>query len=106
MSKIHLFAESDMSAETDMALNLVDLHRYPINDLNSRSGTAFLKKCQAQMGVHGWCNLDGFIRPDALSALEDEINGLLPNAEVLTIKRNIYQGAIDPTLPEDDPRRR
>jgi len=106
MSKTHLFAESDMSAETDMALNLVDLHRYPINDLNSRSGTAFLKKCQAQMEVHGWCNLDGFIRPDALSALEDETNGLLPNAEVLTIKRNIYQGAIDPTLPEDDPRRR
>ena len=30
----------------------------------------------------------------------------MPGAEVLTIRRNIYQGAIDPTLPADDPKRR
>ena len=58
------------------------------------------------MDAYGWCNLDGFIRADALTALEDESSNLLPGAEVLTIKRNIYQGAIDPSLPEDDPRRR
>lgn len=100
MSKTHLWDESDM------VLNLVDLQRYPINDLKSPSGAAFLKQCQDHMDIQGWCNLDGFIHPDALAALEDETNGLLPEAEVLTIKRNIYQGAIDPTLPKDDPRRR
>lgn len=31
---------------------------------------------------------------------------MLPTAEVLHVIRNIYQGAIDPSLPEDDPRRR
>ncbi len=99
-------SKTDPSAETDMALNLVDLARYPIGDLDTGAGATFLKECQDKMEAHGWCNLDGFIRPDALAALEDESSNLLPGAEVLTIKRNIYQGAIDPTLPADDPRRR
>ncbi len=100
MSKTH------PGSEADMALNLVDLARYPIADLESGAGAVFLKECQDHMEAHGWCNLDGFIRPEALAALEDEASNLLPGAEVLTIKRNIYQGAIDPSLPADDPRRR
>ncbi|WP_281926588.1 HalD/BesD family halogenase [Roseibium album] len=84
----------------------MDLVRYPIADLESGKGAAFLKACQDQMEEHGWCNLDGFVRPEALEALAGESNALLPCAEVLTIKRNIYQGAIDPTLPKDDPRRK
>jgi len=97
---------SNLGASPDMALNLVDLARYPIADLDSGDGAAFLKECQAQMDEQGWCNLDGFIRPEALAALATESGDLLPTAEVLTIKRNIYQGAIDPSLPADDPRRR
>ncbi|CUH43377.1 HalD/BesD family halogenase [Ruegeria atlantica] len=92
--------------DTDMVLSLVDLARYPIADLESAEGAAFLKACQDQMEEHGWCNLDGFIRPEALVALADESNALLPTADVLTIKRNIYQGAIDPSLPKDDLRRK
>ncbi len=98
--------QTNQGKETDMALNLVDLARYPIADLETGEGAAFLKECQDHMEAHGWCNLDGFIRPDALATLEDESSDLLPGAEVLTIKRNIYQGAIDPSLSEDDPRRR
>ncbi|WP_282153823.1 HalD/BesD family halogenase [Ruegeria atlantica] len=98
--------EINQDAATDMVLSLVDLERYPIADLESAEGTAFLKDCQDQMEEHGWCNLDGFIRPEALAALADESNALLPTADVLTIKRNIYQGAINPSLPKDDPRRK
>ncbi|WP_109312361.1 hypothetical protein [Ruegeria sp. AU67] len=98
--------EINLDAATDMVLSLVDLERYPIADLESAEGAAFLKACQDQMEEHGWCNLDGFIRPGALAALADESNALLPTADVLTIKRNIYQGAIDPSLPKDDPRRK
>ncbi|MDA7965349.1 hypothetical protein [Ruegeria sp.] len=100
MSEIH------QNTETDIVLSLVDLSRYPIADLESPEGSAFLKECQDHMETHGWCNLDGFIRADALAALAGESNTLLPTADVLTIKRNIYQGAIDPNLPESDPRRR
>ncbi|SLN63816.1 HalD/BesD family halogenase [Ruegeria meonggei] len=99
-------SKTDLGTDADMALNLVDLARYPIADLETGEGAEFLKVCQDHMETHGWCNLDGFIRPDALAALEDETTNFLPGAEVLTIKRNIYQGAVDPTLPADDPRRR
>lgn len=98
--------EINQDTDTDMVLSLVDLERYPIADLESAEGAAFLQTCQDQMEEHGWCNLDGFIRPEALAALADESNALLPTADVLTIKRNIYQGAIDPSLPKDDPRRK
>ncbi|WP_029064062.1 hypothetical protein [Labrenzia sp. DG1229] len=98
--------EINRDPDADMVLSLADLARYPIADLESGEGAAFLKTCQDQMKEHGWCNLDGFIRPEALEALARESNALLPCAEVLTIKRNIYQGAIDPTLPKDDPRRK
>lgn len=89
----------------DMALNLVDLEHFPIEDLDQGKGAAFLKECQEHMEEHGWCNFDGFIRPDALEALAEESNALLPTAETLTIKRTIYQGKVDPTAPKDDPRR-
>ena len=90
----------------DVALDLIDLERYPIADLDSGAGAAFLTECQRSMEDQGWCNLDGFVRTDALEQLKAEANGLLPDAEVLHVKRNIYQGAIDPSLPEDDPRRK
>ena len=91
---------------TDMVLNFVDLERYPIEDINQGKGAQFLKSCQEHMEEYGWCNFDGFIRTDALEALSQEANKLLPTAETLTIKRNIYQGMVDPSAPEDDPRRR
>ncbi|WWR46575.1 hypothetical protein RZ517_17705 [Roseovarius sp. S88] len=58
------------------------------------------------MKANGWCNLSGFIHDDALVLLNSEANELLPSADVLHVKRNIYQGAIDPSLPEDDIRRK
>ena len=85
---------------------LVDLDRYPIDDLDQGGGAEFLRHCQESMTRQGWCNLDGFIRADRLEQLAGESRDLLPHAEVLTVKRNIYQGAIDPSLPADDPRRR
>ena len=92
--------------QQDIALELIDLDRYPIADLDSDPGAAFLAECQRHMDAHGWCNLAGFLRKEALEQLNGEANELLPTAEVLHVKRNIYQGAIDPSLPEDDPRRK
>ncbi len=97
---------TDDTAQRDIALDLVDLQRYPIADLTTGPGAQFLAQCQHSIETNGWCNLDGFIRQDALDQLNREANELLPTADVLHVKRNIYQGAIDPTLPEDDPRRK
>ena len=94
------------STQRDIALELIDLDRYPIANLDSGRGAAFLSECQRHMDEYGWCNLAGFLREDALDRLNGEANDLLPTAEVLHVKRNIYQGAIDPSLPDDDPRRK
>jgi len=87
--------------QRDMALDLVDLDRYPIDDLGTAKGAAFLKDCQDLMERQGWCNFEGFIKPDALAALNTEATGLLPQAEHLTIRRTIYQTDADADSPFD-----
>lgn len=94
------------NSHRDVAADFVDLDRYPIENLDAGKGAAFLAECQHHMDAHGWCNLAGFLRKEALEKLNGEANDLLPTAEVLHVKRNIYQGAIDPSLPDDDPRRK
>ena len=90
----------------DMALNLVDLDRYPIMDLEQGQGAAFLLSCQKHMVDYGWCSFDGFIRSDALLALTAEANELLPVADTLTIKRNIYQQQVDQSASINNPKGR
>ena len=90
----------------DMALNLVDLDRYPISDLDQGEGAAFLQRCQQHIDETGWCSFEGFIRPDAVVALAQEAKALLPTADTLTIKRTIYNGKHDPSAPANDPRSR
>ena len=86
---------TDLGTQADMALNLVDLARFPIADLDSGEGAAFLKECQDHMEAHGWCNREGYMREDALTALEDVYSNLLQRAEVRTIKSNIDQSGMD-----------
>ena len=97
---------NSQSEGSDAIPSLVDLDRYPITGLDSGRGAEFLAECQAHMEEHGWCNLEGFIRPDALAALMAETGELLPDAEILRIRRTIYQGAADAGAPSDDPRQR
>jgi len=93
-------------SNTDIALNLIDLECYPIDDVDQGKGAEFLSECQKHMETYGWCNFDGFIKAEALSTLTAEATDLLPGAETLTIKRTIYQGKVDPSAPSDDPRRK
>ena len=90
------------SSHDDMALNLIDLNRYPISNLNQAEGAAFLLKCQQHMDENGWCSFDNFIRPEALKILATEANTLLPKAQTLTIKRTIYQEEGDDHASLDD----
>ncbi|WP_170379662.1 HalD/BesD family halogenase [Ruegeria atlantica] len=93
-------------SKRDVALDFVDLDRYPIADLDNGPGAELLAQCQLSIDTNGWCNLDGFLHSKALKQMNSEANTLLPTAEILHVKRNIYQGAIDPSLPDDDPRRK
>jgi hypothetical protein len=95
---------SIFNEHADMALNLIDLERYPIGDLDQGEGALFLKQCQQHIEQNGWCSFEGFLRPDAVVALTEEAKTLLPTAETLTIKRTIYNGVADSSAPENDPR--
>ena len=99
-------ADGSFTDQSDEIIHLVDLARYPLHQLDRGAGAELLRRCRAHMDMHGWCNLDGFIRPDGLNALAKEANSLLPNAESLKIKRNIYGGKVDASVPDGDPRRR
>jgi hypothetical protein len=90
---------------TDMALNLIDLKRYPISDLDHGEGAAFLQQCQQHIEENGWCSFEGFIRPEAVEALANEAQTLLPTANTLTVKRTIYQGVPDYNAPSDELRK-
>ncbi len=96
----HSFCE-----HTDMALNLIDLQRFPIKDLDSGVGARFLAQCQQQIDQQGWCSFEGFIHPQGVEALANEAKALLPSADTLTVKRTIYQGVPDDTAPADDLRK-
>lgn len=87
-------------------LEIVDLDRYPITDLESPRGIQFLEQCRATMRLHGYCSLDGFIRDQALVQLVAEADAILPQSRKRQIYRNIYGSEDEPDLPESHPIRR
>lgn len=95
-----------MADQPEDILDLIDLDRYPIDRLDEEAGADFLRGCREHIDAHGWCNLEGFVRPSALEMLAGEANDLLPGAEALTIRRTIYGGKVDGSVPPGDPRRR
>ena len=87
------------------AENLVALERYPIDDLESSTGQAFLNQCRSELATSGCCNLNGFLHPQAVSALVTESNAWEADAYEKSIHRNPYHGEDDPSLPPNHPAR-
>ncbi len=91
---------------TKTATHLIDLSRYPINDLSSEAAQTLIADCQAQLKNHGACSLPGFVKAEAIETLAGEIQPLLPQAFHNSQQHNVYFKADDPSLPEDHPARR
>lgn len=87
-------------------LDIVDLDRYPIHDLGSPAGGAFLAQCRDSMQTTGSCNLTGFIREEAIVQLIAESENLLPLTSEQYMNRTIYVRPVDPSVPKDHPLRR
>jgi len=83
----------------------VDLERFPIHDIQSAEGLDFLSRCRAELADTGACNLDGFIRPEAVLAMAEEALALAPLAYVKDTRRNAYFTKDDATLSPDHPMR-
>ncbi|SVA97773.1 uncharacterized protein METZ01_LOCUS150627 [marine metagenome] len=61
---------------TDIIHSLVDLERYPVDDLSSDQGTALIACLQASLERVGSASLPGFLLPDALEAMAAEAESL------------------------------
>jgi len=85
--------------------DLVDLARYPIDRPEGPAGRALVEACRRDLAATGACNLQGFLRADALAAMAAEARTLVPLGHRKDGTRNAYFTADDPALPADDPRR-
>ena len=88
------------------AADLIDLERYPIDDLGSSRGIQLVAWARRGHDVDGAANLPGFIRADAVQSLAAEANGLLTRGYRKTKIRTAYYRQPDHELPADHPRRR
>ncbi|MGI9335505.1 MAG: HalD/BesD family halogenase [Gammaproteobacteria bacterium] len=88
------------------AADMVDLVRYPVANLQSVEGAAFVRRCRQQYLDTGLCMLPSFIRPQALQRLAEEANGLAGEAYFCKSTHNAYLTEEDPELPREDVARR
>jgi len=89
---------------TGVAGDIIDIARYPLDDLDGPGGRELVAQCRSQLADTGCVVLKGFIRPDALTALEAESRRLAPTAHFNSTRTNPYNGSGDPTLPQDHPK--
>ncbi|GAA4364441.1 HalD/BesD family halogenase [Paeniglutamicibacter cryotolerans] len=83
--------------------DVVDLDRYPIHDLDSERGEAFVAECRKELAEKGACNLPGFITPDAVAEMVRLANELKDKAWTSSRPHNVYFTELDKTVPAEHP---
>lgn len=89
-----------------MAKSIVDLQRYPINDLANPATMRLIAETREKLGKEGCAVLKGFVSKEALAALVSEAERASPNAHASRNRTNVYFTKDDPTLPQNHPARR
>ena len=82
--------------------DMVDLLRYPIEDITSSEGVTFADSCRQRYLQSGLCVLPDFIKPPSLDALRDEANRESGKAFFCDSTHNAYLTEDDPHRPSDD----
>jgi hypothetical protein len=85
--------------------DLIDIDRYPIDDLDSDAGRALIDRCRRDLAASGACQLEGFLSVDAVEHLTSETLALSHIGVRKEGTHNVYFEDVDTALPEDDPRR-
>ncbi|MXW06200.1 MAG: hypothetical protein F4Z81_14215 [Gemmatimonadetes bacterium] len=85
---------------------LVDVDRYPLENLDSRDGQAFLASCRSGLEEQSICVLEGFLNPAALAGMVRETSALTSIGFYYDRPRTSYEGNdhVDRTWPPGHPR--
>ncbi|WP_290794557.1 hypothetical protein [Halomonas sp.] len=89
--------------ETTSLHGLIDLGRYPIDELESPTGRELIESCRRQLNDDGCVVLKNFVPEAALARLERETERLSPQAHYNQTETNPYNNAGDPELPPSHP---
>lgn len=85
---------------------LVDVGRYPMENLDGHSGTGFLASCRSELREQSICVLEGFVKPHALAGMVKETRALIPQGYYFDKPRTSYEGNdhVDRNWPSGHPR--
>ena len=74
-----------------MIETIVDLQRYPLDQLESKVGQALVRQCQQDLEASGLFNLEGFLFPEALeSAISNAMEFIINQSFTHKRRHNIY----------------
>lgn len=74
-----------------MMKTLLDLERFPIDDLATKKGQALIASCKRDLSDMGMFNLEGFVKPSALARMVEEVAPVLKTEAFTHARRhNIY----------------
>jgi hypothetical protein len=97
----------DIGAEAAVDLgSLVDLERYPVDDVGAPARTAVQSAARDRLHAEGVAVLPEFLRADALPALVAECEALAPSGHHSVARGTPYLAAPDPDVDSDHPRAR
>jgi hypothetical protein len=86
--------------------SLIDLERYPVNDLASPAARAAIAAGRKSLAERGAAILPGFVRPEALEAMVKATEALRPRAFLEDVAVGTpYLGLPDESFPAGHPRR-
>jgi alkylated DNA repair dioxygenase AlkB len=86
--------------------SIIDLGRYPIEDLDSALARNLIDQCRHDLAEHGACSLPGFVLPDAVDRTVDVGDQLAQLAWHADQSHTVYFIDPDPTVDQEHPRRR
>jgi hypothetical protein len=85
-------------------MTIVDLKRYPLDDLASRRGGAMVADAQRQLATFGAFHMPGFLSPGGLATCLGEARALEPLAHFSHTYQTPYYQEVDGNLNGTDPR--
>lgn len=82
----------------------IDLHRYPVDRLDSSEGHSFLSQCHDQMAETTLCTLPAFLTPTAVTAICAELDALSVKAHQHSYPATAYSWRDNSQFDSNHPR--